>query len=125
MSARQADIDALDSGQLHGWARTGMTFLEYPAFVAGASPVCRYYLPPASGDSHFFSASAQECAEVAAKFPSFVLEDPEVMYMALPDLVTGLCPPPSTPVYRVWNQRTDANHRYTTDAAIKQQMLER
>jgi hypothetical protein len=123
ISARQADIDALESGQLPGWARTGLTFNAYPSFVAGTSPVCRFYLPPESGDSHFFSASAKECAEVATKFPGFILEDPEVMYMALPDLASGLCAPPSAPVYRVWNQRTDTNHRYTTDAAIKQQML--
>ena len=125
MSARQADIEALDSGRLPGWRRTGMTFAAYPSFVAGTSAVCRYYLPPANGDSHFFSASAQECAEVAAKFPGFILEDPEVMYMGLPDPNTGLCPPPSAPVYRLWNQRTDTNHRYTTDAAIKQQMQAR
>lgn len=123
ISARQADIEALDSGRLPGWTRTGMTFTAYPSFVAGTSAVCRYYLPPASGDSHFFSASAQECAEVAAKFPGFILEDPEVMYMALPDLVTGVCPLLSKSVYRVWNQRSDTNHRYTTDAATKQQML--
>jgi hypothetical protein len=26
-------------------------------------------------------------------------------------------------VYRVWNQRPDTNHRYTTSPAVRQQML--
>jgi hypothetical protein len=26
-------------------------------------------------------------------------------------------------VYRLWNQRVDSNHRYTTDPAIKAQMI--
>ena len=29
------------------------------------------------------------------------------------------------PVYRVWNRRADSNHRYTTDRAIRDQMVAR
>jgi hypothetical protein len=29
------------------------------------------------------------------------------------------------PVYRVWNQRFDSNHRYTTSTAIRDQMVAR
>ena len=123
VSAQAADIDALDSGRLGGWTRTGLMFMAYPSFVSGASPVCRFYLPPAVGDSHFFSASTAECAEVATRFPAFVLEDPEVMYMALPDPVTGSCAVGAVAVYRFWNARRDSNHRYTTDAPARQQML--
>ena len=89
----------------------------------GANPVCRFYLPPANGDSHFYSASPAECAEVAARFPAFVYEAPDVMYLALPDTATGACPPGTTPVYRLWNARADSNHRYTTDPAVKAAML--
>ncbi|MEO8755975.1 MAG: hypothetical protein ABI624_25225 [Casimicrobiaceae bacterium] len=123
MSARPADIEALDSGQLGGWKRTGLSFLAYPSFVSGATPVCRFYLPPAVGDSHFFSASPAECAEVAARFPAFVLEDPEVMYGGLPHASTGSCAAGMAPVYRLWNARGDTNHRYTTDFTARQQML--
>jgi hypothetical protein len=52
-----------------------------------------------------------------------MLEDPEVMYLGLPNVETGACPPLSMPIYRLWNQRIDTNHRYTTDTAIRQQML--
>ncbi|MFO1311668.1 MAG: hypothetical protein U1F41_06325 [Burkholderiales bacterium] len=125
VSALAADIAALDSGALKGWARTGLAFGAYLEPAAGASPVCRFYLPPANGDSHFYSASPAECAEVRAKFPSFVYEAPDVMHVALPDLVTGECPPGTQKVYRVWNNRADSNHRYVTDPAVKAAMIAR
>jgi len=123
ISARSEDIQVLDGGQLPGWNRTGETFGAWPVYADGASPVCRYYIPPASGDSHFFSASAAECREVAEKFPAFVLEDSEVMFMPLPAAATGTCPPDTTPVYRVWNGRADTNHRYTTSRATRDAMI--
>ena len=125
ISGRDADIQALDSGQLRGWARTGYTFAAYPSWVSGTSAVCRYYIPPASGDSHFFSASEQECGEVAAKFPTFILEDPAVMFMTLPDQQSGSCPSDTVPVYRLWNNRVDSNHRYTTQPSVKAEMAAR
>jgi streptogramin lyase len=122
-SALAADIAALDAGTLRGWTRTGLTFNAYLAPAAGASPVCRFYLPPANGDSHFYSASPAECADVRARFPSFVYEAADVMYVALPDLATGECPPGTQKVYRLWNNRADSNHRYTADAAVKAAMM--
>ena len=44
--------------------------------------------------------------------------------VALPD-AAGMCPNNWTAVYRLWNNRTDSNHRYTTDPAVKAQMLTR
>ena len=123
VSTRQDDIAALDSGRFPGWTRTGESFLASPSWVSGTSPVCRFYLPPDSGDSHFFSASASECAEVARRFPQFVLEDPEVMFMGVPDVATGACPGASIPVYRLWNGRSSTNHRYTTSSATRSAML--
>jgi len=125
VSALAADIAALDSGTLRGWVRTGLTFNAYLEAAAGASPVCRFYLPPQNGDSHFYSASPAECADVRARFPSFVLEAGDVMYVALPDLASGDCPPGTQKVYRLWNNRADSNHRYTTDAAVKAAMIAR
>src|SRR5262249_10142053 len=90
--------------------------------VAGASPVCRYYLPPEYGDSHFFSASPEECAEVGTKFPFFIYESPNVFYADLPDTINGACPDGNFPVYRIWNNRADTNHRYTTDASTRDLM---
>jgi len=95
--------------------------------VAGSVPVCRFYGTPAAGlDSHFYSASAPECADVLARFPGVWLEETTNAFgVFLPDMQTGQCPANSIPVYRLWNQRTDSNHRFTTDPVVQQQMVAR
>ena len=85
--------------------------------------MCRFYIPPAVGDSHFYSASPAECADVAAKFPNFVYESPNVMQVGLPEAATGACRAGWSPVYRMWNTRADSNHRYTTDTSVRDAML--
>jgi len=125
ISASQDDIDALDSGRFTGWVRTGQTIGVYDAGEEAGSPVCRFYLPPGYGDSHFFSASTEECAEVMARFPYFDYETTEAFRVALPDAATGACPDGTTPVYRVWNDRADTNHRYTTNRTSRDQMVEK
>jgi len=135
VTASEPDIDAIDSGRIEGWQRTGHTL---PVFTVPmpyhccstygqvAVPVCRFYIPPAWGDSHFFSAFPEECDAIAARFPSFVLETRAAFYVMLPNKDTGACPYPFVPVYRVWNQRADTNHRYVSvyDLALRTQMLE-
>ncbi len=132
ISALQPDIDALDSGRIAGWSRTGQTFKVYPSQTsggAGVNPVCRFYIPPQHGNSHFFSASPAECTAIVQKtaadpnYSGYVYESPDVFYVALPDTSTGVCPTGTIPVYRLWNQRADSNHRYATDPAIKAQMI--
>ena len=61
------DIDALDSARTPGWARTGLTFKVWPISFGFLHNVCRYYIPPQHGDSHFFSASAAECAAMSRR----------------------------------------------------------
>ena len=132
ISALQPDIDALDSGRISGWARTAQGFKVYPSQASGGpgvNPVCRFYIPVEHGDSHFFSASPAECASIQQKatsdpnYSGYVYESPNVFYVALPNTTTGDCPANTVPVYRLWNQRADSNHRYTTDPAVKAQML--
>jgi Repeat of unknown function (DUF5648) len=117
------DMNALDSGHFAGWSRTGYTFNASNG-SDGLVPVCRFYIPPPYGDSHFFSASSAECAAVASRFPQFVLETPNAMKVGLPDPATVLCPAPtSMPVYRVWDNRLDTNHRYVTDRSVRDAMV--
>ena len=123
ITSLQPDITALDTGQFKGWSRTGRSFQAYPAAQGAASPVCRFYIPPAQGDSHFYSASPTECVQTAAKFPTFVEESSAVMYIDLPDATTGACPAGDIPVYRVWDNRVDSNHRYTVDRQLRQAMV--
>ena len=132
VSSLAPDIDALDSGRLRGWVRTRQTFQVFPSQEAGGAsvnPVCRFYIPPQRGDSHFLSASAAECATVLSlvatdpNYNGYVYESPNAFYIALPDLTTGNCPANTLPVFRLWNNRADSNHRYTIDAGIKAEML--
>ena len=96
VTASPGDIQALDNGTFAGWVRTGLRFLAYtdPAVApAGVQPVCRYYVAPAYGDSHFYSASPAECAEVGRQFAAqWVFESAAVFYILLPHPTTGACP---------------------------------
>jgi glucose/arabinose dehydrogenase len=123
VTSAPSDINALDAGILTGWRRTGEAFATYTTFATGFNPVCRFYIPPALGDSHFISASPDECAQVRARFPSYIEEGPTFMSEALPDTATGICAAGQVPVYRVWNGRRDSSHRFTTQRAIRDQMV--
>ena len=116
------EIQTLDAGTtIKGWTRTGQTFQTYTTAQTGTSPVCRFYIPPALGDSHFYGRGTNECNATAQNNPSFVLEDPAFMQVFLPNL--GVCPPNTTEVYRVFDNRPDVNHRYMTDKTIEAQMV--
>jgi hypothetical protein len=116
------EIAKLDAGtQIRGWVRTGQGFNIYPSAQAGSSPVCRFYIPPDKGNSHFYGRGTAECNSTAAKNPTFVNEDPQFFQVVLPTL--GTCPAATTPVYRVFSNRPDANHRYMTSRAIRDQMV--
>lgn len=123
ISGSPDEIAALDSGRFSGWSRTGYSFNVYLVPQAGSYPVCRFYIPPKNGDSHFYSASPDECQQVAAKFPSFEIEAPNVFYVYLPN-PDGSCES-ATAVYRLWNKRADTNHRYTTDVTVRADMIAR
>lgn len=135
-----ADTDALDSGRIPGWERTNV--LDYAAGwnnattqywlisqVGEPSPVCRFFIPP---DEHFMSASAQECEDVAVKHPEYTLETRAAFYAWLPNQA-GDCPVDPinyptdnfffVPMFRLWNNRADTNHRYTTSPMVRDQMI--
>ena len=116
------EIAILDAGvTIRGWLRTGKTFKAYTAAQPGTSDICRYYIPPAQGDSHFFGRGTVECNATGVAHPNFVLEDPKFMQMFLP--TSGNCPAGTIPVYRVFSNRPDANHRYMIDRAVRDQMV--
>jgi len=142
VTASAPDIDALDLGQQKRWQRTGQSFhvgagpeshlgIEWTYYGV---PVCRIYLPPVLGDTHFFSASSEECASILAQYPQAVLETPAAFYAALPDPVTGACGVMPgivdgdiqlDAVYRLWDGRADTNHRYTTSLDTRDDMISR
>jgi hypothetical protein len=85
------EIAALDGGALQGWTRTGQSFNVWTAPSAGTSPVCRYYIPPDKGNSHFYGRGTAECAAAGANNPTFQLEDAAFFHVRLP--IQGACPP--------------------------------
>ena len=128
VTADAGEIAALDTGAHAGWARTGEAFAVHaPGSREGErpSPVCRYYGRPEAGlDSHFYSASPAECRALAERAAgAWMLESDEVFVVALPDTTDGSCPAGSVPVYRLFNARTDVNHRYTTSVQTRQRMI--
>jgi len=119
-----AEIANLDAGLTPTrWTRTGYSFKAYVSSQPGTSPVCRYYIPPGKGDSHFFGRGLAECAATGASHPDFVLEQSDFMYVYLPS--AGACPAGTVPVYRAFSNRPDANHRYMTDRGVRDQMSAR
>ena len=110
--------------------------LEDGVYGIETVPVSAITLPPPFGDTHFFSAFADECEAVARQWPSAILETAQAFRVALPERTNGLCmvrasaedPEASTvtvPIFRAWNGRADANHRYSTSLAEQSEMLRR
>ena len=123
ISTNPVEINNLDSGATVGWERTGLRFFAYNIPVAGTNPVCRFYLRPGFGDSHFYSADPQECAETQIRFGNdWIFESPNVFYIRLPDRTTGACPAGTKPVWRFFNSPA-LNHRYTTEVVERDRLL--
>jgi len=127
ITAQPSDIAYIDKYLSGSLQRTGLYFYAYLSpFVAppGSRPVCRFY---AAGliNSHFFTASAAECQFVQAHWSgTWFLETPASFYIQVPDS-KGNCPSGTLPVYRFFNNRNDANHRYTVDLSVRRAMLNR
>jgi len=87
-------------------------------------PVCRFY---AAGliNSHYYTASASECQFVQQRWPGvWNLETPAAFFVQVPD-ASGNCPAQTLPVYRFFDNRQDANHRYTVDLSVRRGMINR
>jgi hypothetical protein len=136
LSAFAQDLDALDSGRTPGWQRTGIDFAVGEASLVVINwnvwdyplpdpfpmvPVCRFYMPPGSGNTHFYTASAKECDAIHVFYPDLVFETSAAFYVALPDFSAGECPKGPgfllAPMYRLVRQ--GGEHRFTLDRALR------
>jgi serine protease len=123
ITASAIEIARLDDGTFVGWARTGRAFKVYATPRDGTVPVCRFFtvaFPPKS--SHFYTADVAECAKLKTN-PDWTFEA-EVFHALLP-ADDGACVAGTIPVYRLYNngQSGAPNHRYTTDLAVRAQMI--
>ena len=123
VTALPNEISMLDAGT-SGWSRTGLSFKVLAVDEVGSANVCRFWSGQtfAPKSSHFYTPFDWECAIVKSN-PVWTYEG-TVFSMMLPD-ASGVCPRLTIPLYRLYNDGKSGapNHRYTTSAAIRQQMI--
>jgi hypothetical protein len=117
-----ADIDA---GRRAGWTRSTGAFIAYESMEdapVGVVPVCRFF--SSRYTSHFYTADPIECEAVISRWPDvWTLETRTAFYAMLPDRQTGACLDRYQPVYRLYTNRSDPNHRYVTDPRLRDVMV--
>jgi hypothetical protein len=133
MAAHQGEIDGILAGAAGpGWHSTGETFKVFtnppgPDSPAGIAPVCRFYGVPAGGpNSHFFTASTEECT-IVRNSPGWFYEGVG-FYIRRVDANPRRCPLGLLSVNRAYNNRAaqnDSNHRFTTSDSTIREMGER
>jgi len=122
-----ADIEALDSGRLAGWSRTGRAFQAYAQAGGGLATVCRFFTASfAPKSSHFYTPVAAECDALRAGNRDWQYEG-DAFHVPMPDAATGACPAGTRAVYRLYNngQGGAPNHRYTTEPEVRNEMIAR
>jgi hypothetical protein len=144
-TALASEMDVLDSGQIPGWKRIGIGS-ELKVFsrsvnstaAPGSVPVCRFLKVYPDGYSHILSSVPAECLHLA-ETGFGTLESMSVFHVAAADPVTGSCPENvwvenayglsttvvSRPVYRLWNGKAEANHRFVSGLAKRNEMVAR
>ena len=131
ITASASDKAILDSsvGATAGWARTGQSFNQ-----GGSTAVCRFYGSVSPGpNSHFYTASADDCALLKSLQASTPATQPRLNFESLDFLTTpavnGTCADTTTPVYRAYNNGfatgKEGNHRFSTDPAAIAQVVAR
>ena len=119
------EIFKLDAGVLVGWQRTGQHFNVYRNAAANLAAVCRFFTVAfAPKSSHFYAPREFGC-EGTLQNADWQFEG-DVFYTPLPG-GNGACPTAHLPIYRLYNsgQGGAPNHRFTTDPAIRTQMIAR
>lgn len=128
MTQNRVEMHDLDTGVHAGWVRTGQSFSTY---VPGATiygnwtGALRYYgLPSAGLDTHFYTYGGTEqiALTIGPYAKDWILETQNAFEVSPPNFPDGACFE-SAPVYRVWNNRIDSNHRYTTKREIRDAMV--
>ncbi len=118
-----AEIALLDAHAppFEDWSRTGFSFNAYvnAGAPAGSTAICRLFNNHfGAKSSHFYGPKGSVCEDTLRLFPDWALEDDKLFNTMLPD-GTGVCPPGTIPVYRMFNQGMGGapNHRFVTSLA--------
>ena len=128
MATDPGEIAFVDAVLKNTFQRTGEVFYAWVDPLLApltAVPVCRFYSPNPLIDAHYYTASAAECQFIVTRWPGiWSLELPAAFYVLLPD-ANGACPASTLPVYRFFDNRQDANQRYTIDLSVRRAMINR
>jgi serine protease len=127
ITADPAEVHFIDTFLGGIFQRTGLYFYAYlnPDLAPkDAQSVCRFYASAAVQiNSHYYSASIDECLYVLFNWGGiWELETATAFYIQVPD-ANGNCPAKTLPVYRFFDNRRDANHRYSVDLSVRRQMV--
>jgi hypothetical protein len=129
IAADPGEQDFVDSGAVGHWQRTGVTFVS-----GGNVAVCRFYGSISPGpNSHFYTASADECAQLKQLQATTPATQKRWNFESLDFLtmvpVNGACPTHTSPVYRAYNngfsRGMDSNHRITSNQTAIQEVVAR
>ncbi len=125
VTAFPEEAAALDAGKpVAGWVRTGVAWNAWKAAgeSAAAVPVCRFFGTPGVGpNSHFYTASADECAKVKLN-PDWTYEA-IAFHVEVPQGAN--CAAGTEPVYRSFYPGANvsqSNHRFLPDLTMHQNM---
>jgi hypothetical protein len=118
-----------------GWIETGQSFWAWtPTYSAASAFVCRFYGDLVKGpNSHFYSASTDECRSLLDLQERTPASQPRwnsegyAFKVSLP--LAGQCATGLTPVYRAYNDGfahgVDSNHRYAVDRNLLAPLIAR
>ena len=122
LTAFQDEISAIDTGAIPGWKRRGYTFKVQSGLLSNYSPVCRFYSVGVSRGSHFYTTFADECAWLKTE-ANWKYEG--TAFYAQSAGTDGSCLAGKVPVYRLYNNLLSGapNHRFTTDATVRAEMI--
>ena len=134
ITADENEKTAIRSGAAGaGWVETGQNFWAWtPNVMQESAFVCRFYGDPVKGpNSHFYSASTDECRSLLGLQLSTPVSEPRwnsegyEFKVSLPD--AGTCRGGLVPIYRAYNDGfahgVDSNHRYVVDRALLAPLL--
>jgi serine protease len=129
ITADPAEVHFVDTFLSGIFQRTGLYFYAYLNSASAppdAQPVCRFYADATVRiNSHYYTASLRECVYVLLNYAgTWNLETLNAFWVQVPD-AQGRCPAKTLPVYRFFDNRRDANHRYTVDLSVRRAMLNR
>ncbi len=126
MTADNMAISALDRGCMPGWVRTGQTLNVYTA----TAHIATTGTDPCSPSGHARGNAGMQvesrplaCDTTARRLPNtWPQGSADAPVAAVPNAADGNCSVGAIPVYGLFDNRPDLNHRYTSSLAMRDQM---